>query len=244
MYIVIRGMCAMQGRVITGGKFFGEDMIMGGRRLADCRSLTFLDVYELEKDKLDAILEDGDFPETTKLIRKQVIRLAMRKKFMEILSLVKMTRGMRKIPKEDYENWKKEMEAKQHVKRKIRSPDGLEIDEVLESEKKQDDKENTIGDQADEIAQGENELDFWLKGHMTGEKRERENEDENEKFDESLAVKSLEKRMNTLEVQMSDLLIKIKDGFETMEASQEVAFRAFYNAQKKIRSSQSPTRTE
>ena len=40
-----------------------------------------------------------------------------------------------------------------------------------------------------------------------------------------------------------DLLTKIKDGFETMEASQEVAFRAFYNAQKKIRSS-SPTRTE
>ena len=61
MYIVIRGMCAMQGRVITGGKFFGEDMIMGGRRLADCRALTFLDVYELEKDSLDSILEDGKY---------------------------------------------------------------------------------------------------------------------------------------------------------------------------------------
>ena len=36
----------------------------------------------------------------------------------------------------------------------------------------------------------------------------------------------------------------IKDGFETMEASQEVAFRAFYKKKKKIRSSQSPTRTE
>ena len=55
MYIVIRGMCAMLGRVITGGKFFGEDMIMAGRRYADCRALTYLDVYELEKDKLDRI---------------------------------------------------------------------------------------------------------------------------------------------------------------------------------------------
>merc|ERR1712166_612147 len=43
--------------------------------------------------------------------------------------------------------------------------------------------------------------------------------------------------------QEGNLLTKIKDEFETMEASQEVAFRAFYNAQKIIRSS-SPTRTE
>jgi hypothetical protein len=242
MYIVMRGMCAMSGRVITGGKFFGEDMIMTGRRMADCRALTFLDVYELEKEALDQILEEGDFPETSVLIRKQVIRLAMRKKFMEILNLVKMTRGMKAVPKEVYENWKKEMASKNQVKRKIRGIDGVEIDE----EKDQLSEEKISGgkkdDQADEIAQGENELDFWLKGHMTGEKRAKDNED-GEKFDEGAAVKNLEKRMNTLESQMSDLLTKIKDGFETMEASQEVAFRAFYNAQKKIRS-QSPTRGE
>ena len=102
----MRGMCAMLGRVISGGKFFGEDMIMGGRRGADCRALTYLDVYQLEKEKLDTILEEGDFPQTSKLIRKQVIRLAMRKKFMEILSLVKMTRGMRKHQRKSMTNGK------------------------------------------------------------------------------------------------------------------------------------------
>ena len=66
----------------------------------------------------------GDFPETTKLIRRQVIRLAMRKKFMEILGLVKMTRGMRKIPKEDYEKWIEDQKEKNQVKRKIRGADG------------------------------------------------------------------------------------------------------------------------
>ena len=40
---------------------------------------------------------------------------------------------------------------------------------------------------------------------------------------------------------MSDLLATIKDGFETMEASQEVAFRAFYNAQKRQRQMNSPS---
>jgi hypothetical protein len=239
MYIVIRGMCAMLGRVITGGKFFGEDMIMKGRRQADCRALTYLDVYELEKDKLDDIIENGDFPETEKLIRKQVIRLAMRKRFMEILKLVKVTRGMNKLPKEDYEIWKREMNAKNQVRRKVRAPDGTEM---IGDGKVMEEKEEETDTQATEIAQGENELDFWLKGHMTGETRKREEEDK-EEFDEGAAVKTLEKRMTTLEKQMNDMLTKIKDGFETMEASQEVAFRAFYNAQKKIRSN-SNSRTE
>ena len=65
-------MAAMSGRVITAGKFFGEDMIMGGRRTADCRALTYLDVYQLEKEALDTILEEGDFNDTKKLVRKQV----------------------------------------------------------------------------------------------------------------------------------------------------------------------------
>ena len=74
---------------------------------------------------------------------------------------------------------------------------GLEIEDDVEEETKAD----GTGDQANDIAQGENELDFWLKGHMTGEKRARGVEEE-DKFDESAAVKSLEKRMNTLENQM------------------------------------------
>ena len=61
-------------------------------------------------------------------------------------------------------------------------------------------------------------------------------------FDEEGAVKELDNRMTKLEGQMSDLLTTIKDGFETMEASQEVAFRAFYNAQKRQRANGSPSK--
>ena len=46
-----------------------------------------------------------------------------------------------------------------------------------------EEKEEETDTQATEIAQGENELDFWLKGHMTGETRKREEEDK-EEFDE------------------------------------------------------------
>ena len=61
-------------------------------------------------------------------------------------------------------------------------------------------------------------------------------------FDEEAAVKELDGRMTKLEGQMNDLLTTIKDGFETMEASQEVAFRAFYNAQKRQRANGSPSK--
>ena len=87
----------------------------------------------------------------------------------------------------------------------------------------------------------EEELQFWVKGQ--GQIRERGNtaeEGNGNVFDEENAVKELDMRMTKLETQMSDLLATIKDGFETMEASQEVAFRAFYNAQKRQRQMNSP----
>ena len=125
------------------------------------------------------------------------------------------------------------MTAKNQVKRKML------VAELPESQHDAEGKFGTGGDSKkidpNAVAESENELDFWLKGHMTGEKRERDSEEN--RFDEKTAVKNLEKRMNALETQMGDLLTRIKDGFETMEASQEVAFRAFYNAQKRIRSS-------
>ena len=86
----------------------------------------------------------------------------------------------------------------------------------------------------------EEELEFWTKGQ--GQIRERVQTADENAFDEEAAVKELDGRMTKLEGQMSDLLTTIKDGFETMEASQEVAFRAFYNAQKRQRANGSPSK--
>merc|ERR1719198_1531829 len=116
---------------------------------------------------------------------------------MEILSLVKMTRGMNKTPKAEYDKWKADMKAKNSVKRKLRAPSKEE--EALQLEDAEA-KEAKGGVDPNAVAETENELDFWLKGHMTGEKKERVGDED--KFDEASAVKSLEKRMNALESQM------------------------------------------
>lgn len=228
MCIVIRGMAAMNGKVITAGKFFGEDMVMeDNRRLYDARALTFLDVYQLSQDDLNEILENGDFPETQPLIRRQQIRLALRQKFYEILSLVKMTKGLNKTTKEEYEQWKEDMAAKQQNKQRLR----VSSDDVADLETK---LPVPAAVQDETSVKAEQELNFWLHGHVTGETRQGEAENE-EDFSTASAVDSLENRMNKLEGQMSELLRNVKDGFQTMEASQEVAFRTFYQAERRMR---------
>ena len=126
MYIVQKGLASNLGRVMSSGTFFGEDMIAGSdenpsRRTSDVRSLTFLDVYEFKRENLYEILENGDFDETEKLIRRQVISIALKRKFMEILSLVKVTRGLSKRPSKEYEQWKIDITAKREIKRRSRA---------------------------------------------------------------------------------------------------------------------------
>jgi len=243
MYIVQKGLASNLGRVLSSGHFFGEDMIAGSdenpsRRASDVRSLTFLDVYEFSRENLYEILENGDFDETEKLIRRQVISIALKRKFMEILSLVKITRGLSKRPsKEEYEQWKIDITAKREIKRRSRPesrnsllrPKTPEEKAIIAKQKEDNEKE-----------QMEEELEFWTKGQ--GQIRERAQTADENAFDEEAAVRELDNRMTKLEGQMSDLLSTIKDGFETMEASQEVAFRAFYNAQKRQRANGSPNK--
>ena len=240
MYIVQRGMAACAGRVLSSGRFFGEDMIAGSeeepcRRTNDVRSLTFLDVYEFEREKMCEILENGDFEATAKKIRRQVIKIALKSKFLEILNLVKITRGLSKRPsKEEYEQWKIDITAKREVKRRARPDSRNSARPITPDESERIAQEKEI----EEKAKMDEELQFWVKGQ--GQIRERANtaaQDE-QTFDEEAAVKELDGRMTKLEGQMGDLLATIKDGFETMEASQEVAFRAFYNAQKRQRAVQ------
>jgi potassium voltage-gated channel Eag-related subfamily H protein 7 len=245
MFIVQRGLAACNGRVLSSGHFFGEDMIAGSdeepsRRAADVRSLTFLDVYEFEREQLGEILENGDFDATQSKIRRQVIRIALKRKFMEILRLVKITRGMKKRPpKEEYEQWKMDITAKRDVKRKNR-PTSRQL--VARPETPEEKAAIAQQQEATKKADMEEELQFWVKGQ--GQIRERGNTADAAEnvFDEENAVKELDLRMTKLETQMSDLLATIKDGFETMEASQEVAFRAFYNAQKRQRQTNSPSK--
>ena len=138
--------------------------------------------------------------------------------------------------KEEYEQWKIDITAKREIKRRSRPESRNSVRPKTPEEKA------IIAKQAEDSKKEEmeEELDFWIKGQ--GQIRERAQTAEENAFDEEAAVKELDSRMTKLEGQMSDLLTTIKDGFETMEASQEVAFRAFYNAQKRQRANGSPSK--
>lgn len=77
LHIVMRGVAAQQGRIITRGDVWGEDMILEARHLArvrPVRALTYLDVYSLSREDLFDILED--YP-ATKKVRARVWRFVV-----------------------------------------------------------------------------------------------------------------------------------------------------------------------
>jgi len=65
---------------------------------------------------MEHVLDDGDFPATTRLIRRAVLRMALRKKFLEVAQTVKEKRGLTQEPtatkKEELQAWKNEMPRK------------------------------------------------------------------------------------------------------------------------------------
>ena len=80
MYIVMRGMCAMLGRVISGGKFFGEDMIITNpwlRNVSDAIALTFLQIVSLNREALFEVLPE--FPVAYQVVRQAAYKLAFRR---------------------------------------------------------------------------------------------------------------------------------------------------------------------
>lgn len=93
MYIIQRGLVARLGRVLGAGRFFGEDVILhNSRRNYFVRVLTYLDVYSLSKTDLEDILDNGDFPQTRRIIRQSAIRLALTREFCRIADQVRMAR--------------------------------------------------------------------------------------------------------------------------------------------------------
>jgi len=122
MFIVQQGMVAREGQVLRKGNFFGHDMICAqGRRISSARALTFLDCQSLTREKLNAILDDGDFPLTRRAIHIEALRMAM-KKYFKLLSnnmrnaSLMMNKKQTKMSKEEIEAWVEKMTAIANVK--------------------------------------------------------------------------------------------------------------------------------
>merc|ERR1711988_2034798 len=79
MYIVKAGVCAAKGVIFTKGKVFGEDMITSvtkpelvSSRGYQAKALTFSDVYDLPKEKLQTLLDT--YPAVQEMVRKLAIK--------------------------------------------------------------------------------------------------------------------------------------------------------------------------
>jgi potassium voltage-gated channel Eag-related subfamily H protein 7 len=122
MYIVQQGVVGAKGSIVRAGQFCGEDMIMAsGRRIYRATAMTFVDAQTLSRDDLYQILENGDFPETSKLIHIAALRMAIRKYFKQLVATIKSAHAMdlshKRLTEEDCIAWKEAMAAKSQTKR-------------------------------------------------------------------------------------------------------------------------------
>lgn len=89
MYIIQRGLAARLGKIMSKGKVFGEDIILtDGIRHYTVRSLTFVNCLMMTKGDLTAILSSGKFPETSAIIRRAAVKLAIRREFIAYASAI------------------------------------------------------------------------------------------------------------------------------------------------------------
>lgn len=89
MYIVQKGVVAKQGVILRGGSFFGEDMICKSyKRQYSVRTLTYVDVFRLDKKELMNIIQHDEFPATRLAIRRAAIALAFRIKFVTLAKAI------------------------------------------------------------------------------------------------------------------------------------------------------------
>ena len=93
MFIIQRGLIARLGRILGGGRFIGEDIILNSsRRHYSAVSVTYVDCYMLSKKSLKNILGTGKFPTLKKQIRKAAIKLAFMRELIKYAALYKFAK--------------------------------------------------------------------------------------------------------------------------------------------------------
>lgn len=88
MYIMQRGVVAKQGSIISGGKYFGEDIILqAGRRTYTVRALTFTDLFILKKEDLFKILDSANYFGIADQIRRAALCESFKGTFIRLAHL-------------------------------------------------------------------------------------------------------------------------------------------------------------
>ena len=91
LYVVHRGIALYGGRVLTGGKVWGDDMILLNaslRRPWCARAMNYLEVFLISRDEM--LNTAYSFPRTRRLIRRAALLLALRR---YLIALIKPSLG-------------------------------------------------------------------------------------------------------------------------------------------------------
>jgi CRP-like cAMP-binding protein len=218
MYVIQQGLAAQAGNVLSEGKFFGEDFVLhNSRRAFGVRALTFLATYKLEYNALQTILQKGKMHETKRLIRKQAILLAMKAKFMQILTMVRLKPGYKEMTKREVVEWKEIATAHNVIRKYSRrqsSADRLKRKSEIKMEHELSQQEQSAA-----------ELEFWLKGHVTGDFGRPENQ--HLTFDLKKNIRKVARRANRFEKNLNRAKAMAKHGFERIELHLEAQYKTF-----------------
>lgn len=243
MYIIQKGLAATKGLVVSEGSFFGEDFVLpGARRDSLAKSLTYTAMYMLKYDDGEEeeddegnveggkgilqILNKYGLVQTRKLIRKKAIQLALKAKFIQILSMVRLRPDYKPMSKEDCEHWKQLNSAKSFLKRHESKREfdmqAKEAEVLAESQK--------------EVEKADLTLDFWLKGHVTGAEKPEDlldGEDGERKDDLPTCIRKLNRRTERFELNLQRAKSMVESGFERIELHLEAQYKVFQDIIKK-----------
>ena len=85
MYIMQKGVVAKGGNIISGGNYFGADIILAaGRRTYMVRALTFCDLFVLRKDLLERILDSANYYGVAAQIRRASLCESFKMSFIRL----------------------------------------------------------------------------------------------------------------------------------------------------------------
>jgi len=103
MYIMERGVAAKEGRVISGGNFCGEDMLYATTpRTYNVRTLTNSVFLVLRREGLETVIQDH--PAEFTRLRKYVVKVLLKKAFLDYAKAVKRLEKEGDVDQEDLEN--------------------------------------------------------------------------------------------------------------------------------------------
>ena len=91
--ILVRGVAAKSGNILTPITTWGEDIIVTSPQLREKKAasaLTFVEIASITRNDVDEVLED--FPASAQFIRKAAMKIAMQRAIVVVSEFVKMSR--------------------------------------------------------------------------------------------------------------------------------------------------------